>query len=32
MHDCTYFEELSVSNAENGYRDTIAQIEQYEDI
>jgi glutamine synthetase len=27
MHDCTYFRELSVSNAENGYRDILAKID-----
>ena len=27
MHDCTYFRELSVSNAENGYRDMLAKID-----
>ncbi|KAF8250564.1 glutamine synthetase/guanido kinase [Wilcoxina mikolae CBS 423.85] len=27
MHDRTYFQELSVSNAENGYRDILAKID-----
>jgi glutamine synthetase len=27
MHDKTYFRELSISNAENGYRDILAKID-----